>query len=271
MCTRVVGYNDAVVYTTPNGVLLRLRGAERRAVCGLISQQRQAFNFGVAVCLEAVKKSGRVPSKFDCWKLLTEARRNGAMPVGVPVGLQRPGVALGRDAVKKWNEARVSHDAKVAYWEGASRGHIIDLSPLWDTGTARNPSAVPMRHTAGLRVGRQRRPQRCQHSEAQSMVRHRVGPTEPAVGRIVARRWPRGELRAARTHYSASITIIQECVRPARWSLTYITPNDCLTEANVTPNGRGISRNKDTTLTAVCATERETPSQLNLRHQEAIQ
>lgn len=116
MCARVVGSNDAVVYTTPAGVPLRLGGAERRAVCGLISQQRQAFNFGVAVCLEAVKKSGKVPSKFDGWKLLTDARRSGAMPAGVPVGIQRPCVALGRDAVKKWNEARVSHDNRVAYW-----------------------------------------------------------------------------------------------------------------------------------------------------------
>ena len=110
----VVGYDCSVVHTTPNGVPLRLRNAERLAVCELISRQRQAFNFGVVVCLDAVEKSGRVPSRFDCWKLLTEARMGGAMPSDAPLRIQRPGVALGRDVVKKWHKARVSHDNNAA-------------------------------------------------------------------------------------------------------------------------------------------------------------
>ena len=71
---------------------------------------------------------------------------------------------------------------------GRGCGHITDLSPLWDTGTTRNPNTVPMRRTAGLWVGNQRRPQLREHSEAQNLVRLLRGPTDPAAGRIVARR-----------------------------------------------------------------------------------
>ena len=134
-----------VVYTTPAGVLLRLSGAERRVVCGLVSQQRQAFNFGVGVCLEAVENTGRVPSKFECWKLLTAARGRGAMASGAPLRIQRPGVASGRESVKKWHKARISHDNKVAYWTARLQLVLCDRrykpeALYWETHLASHPT-----------------------------------------------------------------------------------------------------------------------------------
>ena len=107
---------------------------QRRAVWELASQQRQAFNHGVALCLEAISGGEQVPSKYDLHKVLTQHRRadeayrtdetgklvrpgkNRRMPFDVPVALQRPGLEAGREAVLRWSESRRKMEGDVVYW-----------------------------------------------------------------------------------------------------------------------------------------------------------
>ena len=88
----------------------------RRVVWQLASEQRQAFNRGVGLCLEAFEGGVRLPSKFDLHKRLTADRGCGRMPSDVPVALQRPGTEAGREAVAKWSKAREGLGRSVVYW-----------------------------------------------------------------------------------------------------------------------------------------------------------
>ena len=95
---------------------LRLTRTERRRLWTMFAQQRQAFNFGVAATLQAQERHGRPGSRFDAWKTLTLARRDGRMAPGVPVACQRAGVAAGRTAVKLWHDTVEANMNKVGYW-----------------------------------------------------------------------------------------------------------------------------------------------------------
>ena len=98
-------------------VPVRLSGRrDRLSVWLLLGEQRQAFNRGVGLCLEAVESGIRVPSKFDLHKQLTADRASGRMPDEVPVALQRPGIETGRDAVVKWDKARGRLERGVVFW-----------------------------------------------------------------------------------------------------------------------------------------------------------
>ena len=98
-------------------VPVRLSGRrDRLSVWLLLGEQRQAFNRGVGLCLEAVESGTRVPSKFDLHKQLTADRASGRMPDEVPVALQRPGIEAGRDAVVKWDKARGRLVRGVVFW-----------------------------------------------------------------------------------------------------------------------------------------------------------
>ena len=89
---------------------------DRRAVWHLAGEQRQAFNRGVGLCLEAVEAGVGLPSKFDLHKHLTADRSSGRMPSDVPVKVQRPGAEAGREAVVNWRKARQRLDRNAAYW-----------------------------------------------------------------------------------------------------------------------------------------------------------
>ena len=89
---------------------------DRLGVWRLAGEQRQAFNRGVGLCLEAFDADVRLPSKFDLHKQLTVDRGSGRMPCDVPAHVQRPGVEAGCDAVVKWSKARRRLERNVAYW-----------------------------------------------------------------------------------------------------------------------------------------------------------
>ena len=73
-------------------VPLRLKRSERRRLWTMFTEQRQAFNFGVAATLEVLERDGKAGSRFDAWKTLTEARHDGLVASGVPLKCQRAGV-----------------------------------------------------------------------------------------------------------------------------------------------------------------------------------
>ncbi|WP_428120116.1 RNA-guided endonuclease InsQ/TnpB family protein [Candidatus Poriferisodalis sp.] len=119
-------------------VPVRLSGRrDRLSIWLLLGEQRQAFNRGVGLCLEAVESGNRVPSKFDLHKLLTADRASGRMPGEVPVALQRPGIEAGRDAVLKWDKARGRLERSVVFWAVRLAAAELDAA-----GEHRSASAV---------------------------------------------------------------------------------------------------------------------------------
>ena len=87
----------------------------------LRSRQNQAFNLGVELGLEAVGRGEAVPSAFDGYKVLTQRRRDGSMPLHSTT-LQRPGLRAGLDAVSRWQAAAAKHESSVEYWQGRVEG-----------------------------------------------------------------------------------------------------------------------------------------------------
>ena len=94
----------------------RLSEGARLAVWKHRSEQSQAFNLGVELALASVDRDDRVPSRFTAFKELTARRQSGQMPAEVNLTLQRGGVSAGVDRVAKWDRARRSNAATVAYW-----------------------------------------------------------------------------------------------------------------------------------------------------------
>ena len=142
---------------------------DRRAVWVLAGEQRQAFNRGVGLCLEAVEGGVRLPSKFDLHKHLTADRSSGRMPSDVPVKVQRPGAEAGREAVVNWRKARQRLDRNAAYWsvrlaaaelraDGEDEQADILLAAVCCRAKLKPSLAVEVRYCAGrLDKARQRR------------------------------------------------------------------------------------------------------------------
>ena len=101
--------------------MLRTNRGERRRLCDLISQQRQAYNFGMGLCLEAVENGKELPSKYDAWLLLTQSRQTNRMPAHVSLRNQRAGVWQGRDSAQKWYSTRSQYLNDVEYWTARLR------------------------------------------------------------------------------------------------------------------------------------------------------
>ena len=74
--------------------------------------QSEAYNLGVEYALSA---EGKLPSKFDAFKHLTQSRADGSISKH-PVILQRPGIIAGVEAVSKHRRRRYGLEKAVEHW-----------------------------------------------------------------------------------------------------------------------------------------------------------
>ena len=79
-------------------------------------QQTEAYNFGVEFGLEAHTAGEKIPTAFDGCNHLTKLRHSNKISSGMML-LQRAGIQLGLETVKKWAKARRKHEWNVTNTE----------------------------------------------------------------------------------------------------------------------------------------------------------